>query len=141
MYTLKTKTSFDAAHFLYGYKGKCSNIHGHRWEIEIEVYSKTLQSEGEKRGMVVDFGDLKKDVKETASVFDHTLIIEKDTLKPETLSALKGEGFKINELDFRPTAENLARFVFETLEKKGYSVKRAAVYETPENCAIYEKEV
>ena len=37
MYTLKTEHSFDAAHFLYGYEGKCSNIHGHRWRVVLEV--------------------------------------------------------------------------------------------------------
>ncbi|MCI1958672.1 MAG: 6-carboxytetrahydropterin synthase QueD [Clostridia bacterium] len=139
MYILKTKQSFDAAHFLFGYVGKCRNIHGHRWTIEAEIYSETVQEKGEKRGMVVDFGDLKKDLKEIADFFDHSLIIEKNSLKPSTLTALKDENFKITELDFRPTAENLAYFIFKKMEEKGYSVKRTIVYETPDNCAVFEK--
>ena len=64
MYTLKTEHSFDAAHFLYGYEGKCSNIHGHRWRVVAEVSSDELETTGQNRGMYVDFGDLKKDLKE-----------------------------------------------------------------------------
>lgn len=60
MYILKTEQSFDSAHFLSGYDGKCSNIHGHRWTVEIEIQSETLNSTGKLRGMIVDFGDLKK---------------------------------------------------------------------------------
>ena len=138
MYILKTEQSFDAAHFLAGYEGKCSNIHGHRWRVLIEVKSLTLQYNGQESGMVVDFGQLKQDLKEEVDYFDHMLIIEKDTLKVETLKALKGEGFKIVELDFRPTAENLAKYFFHRMAQKGYEVKAATVYETPNNCATYE---
>ena len=61
MYTIKTKQSFDSAHFLKDYNGKCANIHGHRWTVEAEIYSQIIQNEGAFRGMIVDFGDLKKD--------------------------------------------------------------------------------
>ena len=50
MYTLKTEHSFDAAHFLYGYEGKCSNIHGHRWRVVAEVSSDELETTGQNRG-------------------------------------------------------------------------------------------
>lgn len=63
MYTLKVEHSFDSAHFLKNYDGKCSNIHGHRWRVEIEIFSDKLKNEGQLNGMIVDFGDLKKDVK------------------------------------------------------------------------------
>ena len=49
MYILKTSAEFDSAHFLSGYKGKCANIHGHRWKIEVCVIEEKLISEGEKR--------------------------------------------------------------------------------------------
>lgn len=55
MYYLKTEHSFDSAHFLSGYEGKCGNIHGHRWRVIIEVKSQGLESEKQLRGMVVDF--------------------------------------------------------------------------------------
>lgn len=139
MYILKTEQSFDAAHFLAGYEGKCSNIHGHRWRVVIEVKSLTLQDSKQLNGMVVDFNQLKKDLKEEVDYFEHMLIIEKNTLKTETVKALKGEGFKIVVLDFRPTAENLVKYFFNRMKIKGYKMKSAVVYETPNNCAAYEE--
>ncbi len=137
MYTIKAKQHFDSAHFLYGYEGKCRNIHGHRWEVETEVYSESLQSDGQCRGMVIDFGDLKRDLKEIADYFDHCLIMERGTLKESTLDALLSENFRVVEVDFRPTAENFAKFIFDEMSKKGYKVRCATVYETPDNCAAY----
>ena len=81
MYKLKTKASFDSAHFLNDYDGKCSNIHGHRWTVEIKVGAETLESDTQNRGMVVDFSNLKKDLKEIADHFDHSLIMETGSLK------------------------------------------------------------
>jgi 6-pyruvoyltetrahydropterin/6-carboxytetrahydropterin synthase len=77
---LRTKASFDSAHFLWGYEGKCRNIHGHRWTVEIEVYDNQLIENGQEKGMVVDFGSLKKDLKGIADNLDHCLIIEKGSL-------------------------------------------------------------
>lgn len=139
MYILKTEQSFDAAHFLSGYEGKCSNIHGHRWRVVIEIKSLTLQDSKQESGMVVDFGQLKKDLREEVDYFDHMLIIEKNTLKAETVQALENEGFKMVVLDFRPTAENLAKYFFDRMKLRGYEIKSATVYETPNNCASYEK--
>ena len=84
MYKLKTKASFDSAHFLKDYDGKCSNIHGHRWTVEIKVGAETLESDTQNRGMVVDFSNLKKDLKEIADHFDHSLIMETGSLKQAT---------------------------------------------------------
>ena len=139
MYILRTKADFDSAQFLKDYVGKCANIHGHRWIITIEVGSEDVKSEGPDRGMVVDFGKLKDDLKEEASKLDHTLIIEKGSLKESTKAAMAEEGFSMVELDFRPTAENLAKYLYEVMEAKGYQVIRARVYETPENCAEYTR--
>lgn len=139
MYILKTSAEFDSAHFLSGYKGKCANIHGHRWKIEVCVAEKALIAEGEKRGMVIDFGDLKHGVRALADSFDHALIFEKGSLKETTLAALRDEDFRLIEVDYRPTAENFAKDFYETLTAKGLPVKSVAVYETPENCAIYEE--
>ena len=59
MYLLKTEATFDSAHFLRGYNGKCANLHGHTWRVEVTVGSDTLTASGEQRGMVIDFADLK----------------------------------------------------------------------------------
>ncbi|MDO5410752.1 MAG: 6-carboxytetrahydropterin synthase [Lachnospiraceae bacterium] len=137
MYLLKTEKSFDAAHFLKGYRGKCSNIHGHRWNVAVEVQSESLVCDGQLRGMVVDFKTLKHDLAELADHFDHSLIYEENSLKPSTLCALKEEGFQLTAFSKRPTAENLSFWFCSALQKKGYDVCRVSVYETPDNCAVY----
>ncbi|MBQ8122646.1 MAG: 6-carboxytetrahydropterin synthase QueD [Ruminococcus sp.] len=138
MYYLKTSAAFDSAHFLAGYEGKCSNIHGHRWTVEVKIRGEELQSSGTKRGMLIDFGDLKKAVRGLADSFDHALIYETGSLRSSTLAALNEEGFRLIEVDFRPTAENFARHFFELLSQQGLVPCSVTVYETPENCATYE---
>ena len=137
MYTLQTSACFDSAHFLKGYEGKCSNIHGHRWRVEATVAAEEVAEEGQERGMVVDFKVLKEALSALTEEFDHSLIIEAGSLKEETKKALLGEEFRLLELPFRPTAENLARYFYEKIEKQGYEVMLVKVYETPNNCASY----
>jgi len=140
MYILKAEHHFDSAHFLKGYQGKCANIHGHRWRVVAEVEGDKLFSEGQLRDMVVDFGDLKRDIKKMVDHYDHSLIIEAGSMRKETLSFLIEDGFNIIEVDFRPTAERFASKFYEELENMGYRVKRIHVYETPTNCALYERQ-
>lgn len=137
MYKLKTKASFDSAHFLKDYDGKCSNIHGHRWTVEIEVGAETLESDTQNRGMVVDFSNLKKDLKEIADYFDHSLIMETGSLRQATEDALLAENLRIVKVDFRPTAENFAKYIYDEMAGRGYKVIEASVYETPNNVASY----
>lgn len=138
MYKMKTVRAFDAAHFLADYQGKCRNIHGHRWSVEITVGGGALHPCGEKRGMLFDFGDLKADLEEEVGTFDHALIYEKGTLKASTVAALEAEKFRLVAVDFRPTAENFARCFCEKMQDRGYPVLCSTVYETPDNCASYE---
>ena len=105
--------------------------------MEVKISGDKLQGSGEKRGMLLDFGDFKQAVKKLAESFDHTLIYEKNTLKPATVAALKEEGFSLVETDFRPTAENFAAHIYANLCNKGIPVSCVAVYESPENCAMY----
>ena len=138
MYSLKTSAAFDSAHFLAGYNDKCANIHGHRWVIEALVAQEELIESGEKRGMILDFSDLKKAVRAIAESFDHMLIIEAGSLKPTTIAALEDEGFRLREVSFRPTAENFAKYFYGLL-KSDLPVKSVTVFETPDNCAVYEE--
>lgn len=137
MYTLKTDADFDSAHFLAGYEGKCANIHGHHWIVELETGSEYLAESGNYRGMIVDFSKLKADLKTIADALDHCLIYEKDTLKEKTLEVFREENFKVVEVGFRPTAENFAKYFYDEMKGKGYQVIKATVYETPKNCAAY----
>ena len=139
MFVISTSSEFNSAHFLKDYEGRCANIHGHKWEVIIEIESEEIQQEGQCRGMIVDFNQLKGDLFEETNRLDHTLIIEKGSLKEATMAAMKDAGFVITELDFRPTAENLAKYFFDIMSTKGYNVRKVGVYETPKNQAIYEK--
>lgn len=140
MYTIQAEAAFDSAHCLHGYDGKCAHIHGHRWRIVARIQANSLQTQGNERGMVLDFATFKRDLRTEAAALDHTLVLERDTLRPSTLEALAAEGFGTVELPFRPTAENLARYFFNRLRDKGYAVSCIEVYETPTNCASYDGE-
>lgn len=137
MYILKTEQSFDSAHFLAGYNGKCGNLHGHRWRVIVEVMAQELETDRQLRGMHVDFATLKEDLKLETEALDHALVVETGTLKEKTLEALAEENFKLIMVDFRPTAENFSRYFYERMKEKGYQVKCATVYETPKNSASY----
>lgn len=140
MYILEAESSMDAAHFLSGYDGKCGNIHGHRWRVLARVSGETLMTDKQNRGMVVDFGKLKEDLKEEVEYFDHMFIVEQDSLQPSTIKVLTEENFTLRMVGFRPTAENFAKYFFEQMKKRGYRVEQITVYETPNNCAIYREE-
>ena len=85
----------------------------------------------------LNIGELKKDLRDLADSMDHALIIEKNSLKETTFEALKSENFKIIELDFRPTAENMAKYFYEKIKILGYNMRAVTVYETPANSATY----
>ena len=138
MYYLKSEASFDAAHFLKDYEGRCSNLHGHRWRVTAEICGEALSCEPQTRGMLVDFGDLKSALKMICDELDHSLIYEEGSLRAATLEALREEGFLLNELPFRPTAENLARYIYRRMADEGFAMRRVEVFETPANCAAYE---
>lgn len=138
MFTISTEASFDAAHFLKGYNGKCHNLHGHRWRVVVFAQKEQLCEDEQNRGMVFDFSELKDVLKAMADNLDHSLIYETGSLKEKTVEALKEEDFRMNEVPFRPTAENFSKYFYDEITAKGYDVRRVDVYETPNNCASYE---
>ena len=137
MYQLTTEHSFDSAHFLAGYDGKCGNLNGHRWRVLLTVQSETLREDRQQKGMCVDFAELKKDLRTELDALDHVLIIEQGSLRESTMKALQEEKFQVVEMPFRPTAENFARYFYELFTLKGYPVAKVEVYETPNNSAVY----
>lgn len=140
MYRIKTEASFDSAHFLYGYPGKCRNIHGHTWRVSAEICSESLSSSEKSRGMVCDFTDLKSALRSFCDELDHCLIYETGTLAQAAVSALTEADFRLVEVPFRPTAENIAKYFFEKLGGSGFPVSRVEVFETHSNSAVYEEE-
>lgn len=129
MHLITSESSFDAAHFLTNYEGKCKNIHGHRWRVVVTIKGELTN------GMLVDFGDFKKDIKDLCDYFDHSFIVEKGSLDKKLFDLLNKQ-FVLIVVDFRTTAENFSKYIFEEMSKK-YSVKEVCVYETPNNCARY----
>ena len=139
MYGLKTESSFDAAHFLTDYDGKCENLHGHRWRVVAYLEVEELCDEGQTKDMVIDFADFKNALRSLTEEFDHTFIVEEGSLAPETVRCLEAEEFTLSIVPFRTTAENLATYFAGRLADQGLPVSCVEVYETPTNCAIWKK--
>ena len=99
--------SFEAGHALYGYDGKCKNLHGHSYHLFVTVIGTPIKDTANvKFGMVIDFGDLKKIVKEEiVDVFDHTMIFNKNTPHIDLANDLKEQGHNIILTDYQPTTE------------------------------------
>jgi len=92
---------------LYGYDGKCKNVHGHSYKLSVTVSGKPISDNTNvKFGMVIDFGDLKKIVKEEiVDVFDHATVFNKNTPHVELAAELKNRGHHIILVDYQPTSE------------------------------------
>ena len=101
--------SFETGHALYGYDGKCRNVHGHSYKLSVTVIGKPIDEAGAiKLGMVIDFGDLKKIVKEEiVNPFDHATVFNKNTPHLELAMELKTRGHRVILADYQPTSENM----------------------------------
>jgi 6-pyruvoyltetrahydropterin/6-carboxytetrahydropterin synthase len=113
MYELTVKAHFDAAHALLGYPGECRELHGHTWDVEVTVAGDTLDSVG----IVYDFKDLKQDLASVLDAYDHAYL--NDVPPFDTLN---------------PTAENLARVIYESLQDTTgakVTVQSVSVWESP----------
>lgn len=141
MFKLKSEIQFDMAHYLSGYKGKCANIHGHRYKLIATLKADKLHEEGQIRGMVEDFGEFKKALKIIADMFDHKLIMEDNEEGREILSKLKEiSNFEILLLPFRTTAEEMARYIYNKLKEMNFPIYEVELFETPTNSIIYSEE-
>ncbi|TYP77012.1 6-pyruvoyl trahydropterin synthase family protein [Aquimarina intermedia] len=101
--------TFETGHALYGYDGKCKNVHGHSYKLSVTVIGKPITEINHvKLGMVIDFGDLKKIVKEEVEdVFDHATVFNKNTPHVELAKELQDRGHNVILLDYQPTSENM----------------------------------
>ena len=121
-YYLRIKEHFDAAHALIGYPGECKNLHGHTWDVEVEVKGTKL----DEVGIVYDFKDLKDNLLSILKQFDHKYLNE---VEPFT--------------EFNATAENLARVIYEQMEEllpDEIDIVEIAVWESPIARLIYRVE-
>ncbi|MGV1011443.1 MAG: 6-pyruvoyl trahydropterin synthase family protein [Flavobacterium sp.] len=101
--------SFETGHALYGYDGKCKNVHGHSYKLSVTVIgTPILDQSNVKFGMVIDFSDLKKIVREEiVDLFDHASVFNKNTPHVELAEELKKRGHHVILVDYQPTSENM----------------------------------
>lgn len=101
--------TFETGHALYGYDGKCKNVHGHSYKLSVTVIGKPITDNSNvKFGMVIDFTDLKKIVKEEiVDVFDHATVFNKNTPHVELAKELKDRGHHVILVNYQPTSENM----------------------------------
>jgi 6-pyruvoyltetrahydropterin/6-carboxytetrahydropterin synthase len=101
--------SFETGHALYGYDGKCKNVHGHSYKLSVTVIGSPITDTSHvKYGMVIDFSDLKKIVKEEiVDHFDHATVFNKNTPHIELAEELKNRGHHVILVEYQPTSENM----------------------------------
>lgn len=99
--------TFETGHALYGYDGKCKNVHGHSYKLNVTVIGDPIaDSTHVKYGMVIDFTDLKKIVnKEIVNVFDHATVFNKNTPHIALAKVLSESGHNVLLVDYQPTSE------------------------------------
>ena len=104
--------TFESAHALWDYDGACSNIHGHSYKLSVTLIGEPeTAKKNPKKGMVVDFGNIKKWVKETiVDEFDHALLIS-DEADTDSISASQQMFGKLKILNFQPTCENMLIYI------------------------------
>ncbi len=122
MFELKVKSKFSSAHFLREYNGKCENLHGHNWKVEVVICGNDLNN----IGLLVDFKELKEKLNHILNELDHYLLNEKEFF------------IKLN-----PSCENISFYIYKklneslSLNNNRVKVKRVNVWETDDSCASY----
>lgn len=113
MFIVKKEITFAAAHKLnLNYKSKCTQLHGHEWKVIVSISSETL----DENGMVIDFSRIKEFID---SNLDHKYLND--------------------ELPFNPTAENIARWISDSLTDDRVTCFEVELYESANNCVIYRR--
>ena len=98
---------FEAAHALHGYDGKCKNIHGHSYQLYVTIIGTPIEEKNHpKNGMVLDFGDLKRIVKqEIIDVYDHSIVLDGTSEHIKLAQKISDYSHRIVLVDYQPTSE------------------------------------
>ena len=119
-YSISVESYFSAAHHLNGYGGKCENIHGHNWKVQVSVMAETLN----EIDLAIDFHDLKRMANEVIAPLDHAFL---------------NDIFPFTEKN--PSSENMAKWIFDCMKKKitdeHVSVSAVSVWESDTASATY----
>ena len=122
MYKITVMDTFSSAHRLKNYRGKCENLHGHNWKVEVTLSGRAL----DKSGILFDFTVLKKILKNIIFRLDHANLNEISYFKK-----------------FNPTSENIAKYIFDKLQLQvtrfKLEIAEVAVWESDTSKAVYEK--
>lgn len=122
MFEITVEESFSSGHALRGYRGKCENPHGHNYKVRVRLAGQRLNG----IGLLYDFKDLKAFLRRETERLDHQYLNDLDPFR-----------------ELNPSAENLARYLFEQLEKaltghaEEVQVKSVTVFETDTTAAVY----
>jgi len=120
MYELSVEVSFSAAHQLRAYKGKCENMHGHNWRVQVSVMAETLN----EIDLAIDFHDLKRMANEVIAPLDHAFL---------------NDIFPFTEKN--PSSENMAKWIYDCMKKKitdeHVRVSAVSVWESDTASATY----
>jgi 6-pyruvoyltetrahydropterin/6-carboxytetrahydropterin synthase len=131
MYRVTREINFCYGHRLLHYDGKCKYLHGHNGRAVITFESAQL----DVRGMVLDFSDIKRVVSNWIDQnLDHRMILHRDD---PARAALEQLGEPIYLVDANPTAENIARLIFDYARSQGFPVVETLLWETPHCMATY----
>lgn len=117
MYKLKVIDSFSAAHNLRNYKGKCEELHGHNYKVEVVLGGLELDEDG----LLIDFKDIKTSLKKILETLDHKYLNEVTIF-----------------VDTNPTSENLAKYIYNEMKKLWHEgIDSVTVWETENSAASY----
>ena len=123
MYKLKILSNFAAAHNLLNYHGDCENLHGHNWNVEVNVATKDLDSSG----LGIDFKTLKKHTNAILDRLDHKYLNDLDCFK-----------------GISPSSEHISRYIFDSLDAElkypGVTIVEVTVWESDRACATYTRD-
>ncbi|AUM67292.1 6-pyruvoyl tetrahydrobiopterin synthase [Brevibacillus laterosporus] len=122
--------SFDSAHQLVKHEGKCANLHGHTYKLEVMLKAVPFGSNNpSNEGFVIDFSDVKEIVKkQIINTMDHAFLAQGNEPAYEII---KNSGSKVFFLGFRTTVENMVTYICWKLKKAGLPVNSVKLWETP----------
>jgi 6-pyruvoyltetrahydropterin/6-carboxytetrahydropterin synthase len=131
MFEVTREIDFCYGHRLLNYKGKCRYLHGHNGRAVITLAAESL----DERGMVLDFSDIKQVVSQWIDdTLDHRMILNRSDPAIPTLQKL---GEPIHLIDANPTAENIAKLIYDFTRDHGFPIVEAKLWETPRCFATY----
>ncbi len=133
MFCVTREIDFCYGHRLLDYEGKCRHLHGHNGRAVLTLAAEAL----DQRGMVLDFSDIKHVVSTWIDTnLDHRMILRRDD---PVVPILEQQGEPLYLLDTNPTAESIARLIFEKTKEHGFPIIEARLWETPRCYATYRE--